>query len=114
VSVEQVWAAVALLCLAGWAATLAALSRALLPMANALGALRKVDALVDERIAGTVQRLRERQAAKTLAVAAPPSDTRNADAARAAARTIETIFGPDAMRPTDEQPDPEGLEVLGV
>ena len=58
---EQLWAALAFLLLCGWAATLILLSRSLLPMANALGVMHKIDDLFDKRINAVLDRYREQK-----------------------------------------------------
>lgn len=101
------WAVVALAALLGWAVTLVFLSKSLLPQSHALSTLLKADAFVDDRIAKTIGRIRERQQPK----AAPPATTPQRNAA---ADQMAAIFGPGPlMTPVDEQPGAEeGLEVV--
>lgn len=62
----EAWLALSLLAVvgfAGWAVTLIFLSKALLPMANALGVIFKVDDLFDKRINAVLDRYREQRRA---------------------------------------------------
>ena len=105
---EHFWAAVALLALGGWAFSNAHLSRSLLPMANAVGALQKVDALIDDRIMRVVQRIREREEKR------PATQVQQAQGGNnAAADALKDIFGGQPIEPISEQPDSgEGLEIV--
>lgn len=105
------WAAVALLALGGWAATLVLLARSLLPMANALFALTKVDSVIDDRIAKVVNRLRERA---DKAPAARPGLPPTVAPPNAAADAMRDLFGAVPFERLDEQPDADGVEVVSA
>lgn len=103
------WSSVALLALAGWAGTLFVLTKALMPQANALNVLQKVDTLIDGRIRSVVERVQQRQGKlpdpKTIGtrVVDNPDD--------AAASAIRDVFGGAPLMPLDEQPD-SGSEMV--
>lgn len=107
---EQFWAVVAFALLCGWTACLVLVARSLLPMANSIGTLNKVDALIDDRIMRTVQRIQERMRPK-VEVPPIPSSQQPQNAAEAA---LKDLFGGAPLEPMDEQPDAEGLEVVGT
>jgi len=97
---------VAVAALGGWSAVLILLSRSLLPMANALGALNKVDALFDERVMKVLDRVRDRQnPARKVNRDQPPQQQ--------PVNPLSQIFGGDPLTPVMDQPDAEGLEVVG-
>ena len=107
--VEAALGATALLAFAGWTYTLVALMRHLLPMANAVGVLQKVDALVDDRITRVVTRIREKESEKPNV---PPGKPQPAprDATQDAFRSI---FGTNAIvEPLLDQPDADDVEVM--
>jgi hypothetical protein len=101
------WACIALLALGGWASTLVFLGKSMLPMANALGALNKVDALFDERVMKVLDRVRDRQnPARKANRDQPPQQ-------QTPTNPLSQIFGGDPLIPVGDQPDAEGLEVVG-
>lgn len=96
--------AVALVALAGWTAVLVLLSRSLLPMANSLATLNKVDAAIDDRIARVLGRLRERVAPKPE-TAPPPAAAAQMSPGEAA---IRDLFGSGGgLEPLEDQPEAE-------
>jgi len=108
---EHLWAAVAILALAGWTTVLVLLSRSLLPMANALGVLNKVDSVIDDRIMRVVQRIREREDKRSVLQATQPQQKETSGAARV--NPITELFGQGAIEPVGEQPDSsENLEIV--
>lgn len=105
-SSDHFWALVAFLAIAGWTATNALLSRSLLPMANALGALHKVDATIDDRIMKVVTRVRERQN--------PPRVNEQPKREQQQVNPLADLFGGAPIAPVGDQPDAdERLEVVG-
>lgn len=99
--------AVALLALAGWTAVLVLFSRSLLPMANALAVLQKVDSVIDDRIMRVVTRIQDRQNK------GKPAPRPQSNPNEAAVEAVANLFGGAPLEPFGEQPDPEGLEVIG-
>ncbi len=104
------WAGIALLALAGWAVTLAILTRAFVPMANTLSILHKVDKLIDDRIATVVQRIRDRQDRGMSKAQNVPRGTES-DARDAANDALRQVFGGAPLEGIPEQPDSD-LEVV--
>ena len=103
-------AAVALVALAGWTAVLVLLSRSLLPMANALGVLHKVDSVVDDRIQRVVERIEGRRN-RGVPVVPPPQPKPQSNQA---ASQLAEIFGGSPIEGIGEQPESDGerLEVV--
>lgn len=103
------WAVVALLAMAGWSAVLVLLSRSLLPMANALGALNRVDTLFDERVMKVLTRVRDRQERRPT----PPKPSDNYTAGVDPAAPMRDIFGGGlGIEPIGDQPDSDDLEII--
>jgi hypothetical protein len=103
------WACIAVVALIGWTAVLVLLSRALLPMANALVALHKVDALIDDRIAKLWTRVQQRQERTTPP---PPRREQEQTGGNSAADALRDIFGSSPLLPVSEQPDADDLEIV--
>src|ERR1700691_5348845 len=102
----QLWALIAVLALAGWGASLVLFARSTLPMANALSVTNKVDALVDDRIAKTLERIETRRSRgqRPAQPAAPPEVPPFAERGGPSSDIGRVFGGP----PFDEQPDAEG------
>lgn len=103
------WSSVALLALAGWAATLFVVTKALIPQAKALETLQRVDTLIDNRIRSVVERIQQRQGKLPDAKTVGSRPTESPD--DAAASAIRDIFGSAPLLPIDEQPE-SGIEVV--
>lgn len=103
----NVFAFIAVLALAGWTAVLVLFSRSLLPMANALSVLHKVDKLIDDRIAAVVERIRARQQRGAPKAGPQTGQTQQNTGDDELAR----IFGGSPIEPLGEQPD-SSLEVV--
>lgn len=103
------WSSVALLALAGWAATLFVVTKSIVPQANALNTLQKVDAFIDERVRTVVERIQQRQGKLPDPKTIGTEKVRNPDDAAAAA--IRDVFGAPPLLPIDEQPE-SGIEVV--
>jgi len=97
----HLWAAIALLALGGWAFTNVRVTHGLLPQANALNVLGKLDAIIDERIRVVVERVTARAERR------PPGDQPRAQtqARNAATEELERAFGGMPLSPIGEQPD---------
>jgi hypothetical protein len=105
---DVLWAGVALGALIALGVFEALLARAILPMANALKALNGVDAFIDDRIAKTIGRIRERESGRK-----PPATTSASPPQRNAAQEelARTFGGLDGLlEPIGDQPD-AGMEI---
>jgi hypothetical protein len=104
----QIWSGVALLSLAGWGTFIVMVARSVLPQANALGSLHKIDALIDDRITKIIDRIRSRQTP-------PPAVQSSQQPSNGQTRTnpIEQIFGGTPLEPIGDQPDSDSsIEVV--
>jgi len=106
----QLWALLTFAALGGWAASLILFARATLPMANALAVTNKVDAMVDDRIAKTLERIEMRRSRGKPAqqpASKPPESMINTGRP---SDEVGLIFGGPLL--FEEQPDAEGIEIL--
>lgn len=99
------WPGVALLALLGWAFTLVAFTRSLLPQASVLSVLQRVDALMDERVTSTIQRIRDREGKLGKPPTVPPLGMTSGPRG-----VFDELFGQKESG-FGEQPYPEGVEV---
>ena len=104
----HLWAAIALLALAGWAATNVFVGKANLPTANALGSLVKTNNAIDDRVYATIQRIQQRQQKIAPKPEQPESRRPTAEQAEMSRMFGGVSFGDDG--PIPDQPPP-GLEV---
>ncbi len=100
------WAFVALVALAGWAFTLVALMRSLLPMASALSVVHKLDEHIDTRITKIIDRLSDRERTQRPRV---PSALPSPSTTPSPADTLRDLLGSTPLEPIGDQPD---LEIL--
>jgi hypothetical protein len=105
------WACIAIICLFGWMVTLIFLSKSILPMANALSALGKLEAHMDEQIRRVLERIQQKQGSIPNPPKVPVTEQKSST--EAALDAVRNMFGKDALRPIGEQPpsDAEGLEI---
>lgn len=100
----NLWAGIALLALGGWALTLFILNKSLMPQANALNVLQKVNAMIDDRVIAILERLKNRRSVPKIPGQPPaPADDQITH--------LRQIFGDDPLVDRVlEQPEPEVIE----
>lgn len=104
------WAGIALLALAGWAATLVFVGKALLPQTKALQVLFAIDKHVDDRIAALIERAKQIEARNVVASQRQAGETTRRQREKVTAppsNELEALFG---ATPFGEQP--EALEIV--
>jgi hypothetical protein len=103
----EIATAAAVIFASGWAFTLIALSRSLLPMANALSVQNKLNTFIDDRIYETLARIESKRNPKPALVEEKPKNTNGA------ADALRSVFGgAPIIEPIGEQPDAPGLEIF--
>jgi hypothetical protein len=108
VTEATVWGGIALASLLTLAVFVVQYARALLPLANALKVIHAVDALVDDRIARTFERVRAR---RERTPGAQPSSVPPGVPERA--NPLAEVFGPGPLfLPDQPDADDERLEVV--
>jgi hypothetical protein len=110
----QLWALLTFAALGGWAATLVLFARATLPMANALKVTEQVDDRIDRRIASVLAKADDIRERRMKIPGLPEQKPSERPKQPSPIDQMREIFGGTPIEPFNEQPDAEGLEVIGT
>lgn len=105
----ELWAAIALLALAGWSFSNYTVQRSFVPITNAFSILEKLNERIDNQIRETLARIQQRTGGTVPAPSksvAPPSPHDNM------LDQVNQVLGAAALSPMEEQPDSgESIEI---